>query len=70
LLSAGGGEALAQLPRVNGVRESTPFVENVRSDGSDAQYVIRQDRDEQPLDVGTEYAFQVQALRIFSTRSP
>jgi hypothetical protein len=50
---------------VNGVRESSPFVVNVHSDGNDVQFVIDQDANERLLDVGTEYAFQVEAHRRF-----
>jgi hypothetical protein len=52
---------------VNGVRESSPFVVNVRGgDGDGVHYVIERDANEQPLAIGTEYAFQVEAHRRFS----
>jgi hypothetical protein len=47
------------------VRQSTPFLANVRGDGSDVQVVLTADADDHPLTPGTQYAFQVQATRIF-----
>ncbi len=50
---------------VGGVRASTPVLANVRGHGSDVQVVVKQDADNQDLEPGTHYDFQVQATRIF-----
>jgi hypothetical protein len=54
---------------VDGVRESTPFMGNIRGDGSDVQVVLDRTPDDRPLAPGTQYAFQVQATRLFNVWS-
>jgi hypothetical protein len=51
---------------VGNTPESTPLIENARSDGSDVQVVVSQDRDGNPLAAGTPFTFQVRAIRDFN----
>jgi hypothetical protein len=51
---------------VGGLRAETPFRQNLRGDGDDVQVVLNEDADGQPLTPGTQYAFQVQAVRLFN----
>lgn len=54
---------------VDGVRETDPFVANVRGDGSQVPVVITQDPNGNPLDADATYEFQVQATRLFNVWS-
>ncbi|HEY6759770.1 MAG TPA: hypothetical protein VI318_09775 [Baekduia sp.] len=48
---------------VDGVRQSTPFYDNVNYHGDDHEVVLDTDPDGDPLEPGTQYAFQVVATR-------
>jgi hypothetical protein len=46
--------------------DATPWAENVRGNGDDVQVVLTEGPDGQPLTPGTNYAFRVQATRLFN----
>jgi hypothetical protein len=54
---------------VDGVRSATPFRQNIRGSGDDVQVVLTEDDEQQSLTPGTQYAFQVQAVRLFNVIS-
>ena len=48
------------------IGDEVPFLANLRGDGDAVQVVLTEGPDGQPLTPGTQYAFQVQATRLFN----